>query len=102
METRFHIPSFKPLLDEIKEYVKEKQGAEESVCLDYEGKDKCYALLWRYEGTSEGIITEIKVMFEDLYIKVVDEWYGIFSEDIYFFDTIINIAYTIEDILEEE
>lgn len=41
---RFHIPSFKPLLDEIKEYVKEKQGDERYVLLDIEGKDKCYAM----------------------------------------------------------
>ena len=102
METRFHIPSFKPLLDEIKEYVKEKQGVEESVCLDIEGKDKCYAMLWGYEGASEEIMTEIKVMFEELYIKVIDEWFCIFSEDICFFETLMNIAYTIEDILEEE
>lgn len=102
METRFHIPSFKPLLDEIKEYVKEKQGDERYVLLDIEGKDKCYALLWGYEGANEEIITEIKVMFEELYIKVIDEWFCIFSEDICFFETLMNIAYTIEDILEEE
>ena len=47
-------------------------------------------------------MTEIKVMFEELYIKVIDEWFCIFSEDICFFETLMNIAYKIEDILEEE
>lgn len=99
---RFHIPSFKPLLDEIKEYVKEKQGNKDSVCLDYEDKDKCYAMLWGYEGASEEIITDIKVGCDTLYFKIGGEWYNIFEGGIYSYQTLLNIAYTIEDILEEE
>ena len=98
---RFHIPSFKPLLDEIKEYVKEKQGTNDFVNIDIEGKDKCYALLWGYEGASEAIITEIKV-FDNLYIKINGEWYDVTDFDIYTHQTMLNIANTIEDILEEE
>lgn len=99
---RFHIPSFKPLLDEIKEYVKEKQGAEEGVCLDIEGKDKCYALLWGYEGAPDVIITAIKVEFDNLYIEIDDAWRDVTDFDIYTLQTLMNIANTIEDILEEE
>ena len=99
---RFHIPSFKPLLDEIKEYVKEKQGNKDSVCLDYEDKDKCYAMLWGYEGASEEIITDIKVEFDNLYIEIDGDWYGLLEDSICSIQTLMNIANTIEDILEEE
>lgn len=99
---RFHIPSFKPLLDEIKEYVKEKQGDERYVLLDIEGKDKCYALLWGYEGATDAIITAIKVEFDNLYIEIDDAWSDVTDFDIYTLQTLMNIANTIEDILEEE
>ena len=99
---RFHIPSFKPLLDEIKEYVKEKQGDERYVLLDIEGKDKCYALLWGYEGATDAIITAIKVEFDNLYIEIDDVWSDVTDLDIYTLQTLMNIANTIEDILEEE
>ena len=99
---RFHIPSFKPLLDEIKEYVKEKQCNKDSVCLDYEDKDKCYAMLWCYEGATEEIITDIKVEFDNLYIEIDDAWSNVTDFYIYTLQTLMNIANSIEDILEEE
>lgn len=99
---KFHIPSFKPLLDEIKEYVKEKQGDERYVLLDIEGKDKCYALLWGYEGATDAIITAIKVEFDNLYIEIDDAWSDVTDFDICTLQTLMNIANTIEDILEEE
>lgn len=99
---RFHIPDYTQLYNEIVAYVKEKQGKEDMVWLDYEDKDKCYALLWGYEGAPDVIITAIKVEFDNLYIEIDDAWRDVTDFDIYTLQTLMNIANTIEDILEEE
>lgn len=103
MNTRFHIPDFNPLYNEVREYVREKQGQEKMVWLDYDEKDKCYALLFDCVlGANEEIIQAIRVDERNsLQIRIVGHWMDIKNYSyIYGRQTLMNIANIIEDILE--
>lgn len=104
METRFHMPDYTQLYDEIVAYVKEKQGKEDMVWLDYDEKDKCYALVFGIDGAYEEIIQAIKVdEYGSLSIRMEEYWYLVWDDAfIYTYQTLRNIANIIEDILEEE
>lgn len=101
---RFHMPDYTQLYNEIVAYVKEKQGKEDMVWLDYDEKDKCYALVFGIDGAYEEIIQAIKVdEYGSLRIRMEDYWYFVWDDTfIYTYQTLRNIANTIEDILEEE
>lgn len=101
---RFHMPDYTQLYNEIVAYVKEKQGKEDMVWLDYDEKDKCYALVFGINGAYEEIIQAIKVdEYGSLRIMMEDYWYLVWDDTfIYTYQTLRNIANTIEDILEEE
>lgn len=101
---RFHMPDYTQLYNEIVAYVKEKQGKEDMVWLDYDEKDKCYALVFGIDGAYEEIIQAIKVdEYGSLRIRMEDYWYLVWDDTfIYTYQTLRNIANTIEDILEEE
>lgn len=104
METRFHMPDYTQLYNEIVAYVKEKQGKEDMVWLDYDEKDKCYALVFGIDGAYEEIIQAIKVdEYGSLSIRMEEYWYLVWDDAfIYTYQTLRNIANIIEDILEEE
>lgn len=101
---RFHMPDYTQLYNEIVAYVKEKQGKEDMVWLDYDEKDKCHALVFGIYGADEEIIQAIKVdEYGSLRIMMEDYWYLVWDDTfIYTYQTLRNIANTIEDILEEE
>lgn len=101
---RFHMPDYTQLYNEIVAYVKEKQGKEDMVWLDYDEKDKCYALVFCIDGAYEEIIQAIKVdEYGSLRIRMEDYWYLVWDDTfIYTYQTLRNIANIIEDILEEE
>lgn len=101
---RFHMPDYTQLYNEIVAYVKEKQGKEDMVWLDYDEKDKCYALVFGIDGGYEEIIQAIKVdEYGSLRIRMEDYWYSVWDDTfIYTYQTLRNIANIIEDILEEE
>lgn len=101
---RFNMPDYTQLYNEIVAYVKEKQGEKDMVWLDYDEKDKCYALVFDIDGAREEIIQAIKVdEYGSLRIRMEDYWYLVWDDTfIYTYQTLRYIANTIEDILEEE
>lgn len=98
------MPDYTQLYNEIVAYVKEKQGKEDMVWLDYDEKDKCYALVFGIDGAYEEIIQAIKVdEYGSLRIRMEEYWYLVWDDTfIYTYQTLRNIANIIEDILEEE